>query len=695
MSAASDVRRKDNLRRMLSPETIAVIGGSAAAESVRQCRAVGFQGRIWPVHPHRTDLEGLPCYRSAAELPAAPDAALVAVPGPATVDVVGQLAARGTGGAVCHASGFAEHGRDGGALQQQLVDACGDMALIGPNCIGSLDYLGGSALWPDQHGGNRVASGVAVLTQSGNIAQNLTMQRRSLPVARVVTLGNAAVTGFAELIEALLEDPRITAIGLHLEGVADPAGLVRAGLAALRAGIPVVALKSGRSELGAQANLSHTSSLAGSDALCEALFDRAGIARISGLSAFVEALKFLHVHGAAAGASITSASCSGGEAALVADLAEQHGLDVPPFPEPVHERLAQALGDRVPVGNPLDYHTYIWGDAHAQAEVFGAWLGSGADAHLLLVDHPRADRCRGEQWSTAIEALSTAHARSSTAGVCVVSTLPEGLPEQVGAQLLDRGIAPVQGLAECAEAVAAAARIGAAQRSTEHRLPIEPGESPAGRPRTSDEAAGKRELAACGIEVPRGEITGAEQAPDAAARTGFPVVLKAVSAELAHKSEAGAVRIGLQNAEQVRHAVAEMSGLADRFLVERMVTGAVAELIVGVRRDPVFGPALTVGSGGVLVELLRDTTSLLLPVSREQVHEALQRLRIWPVLTGYRGPGADVPAVLDAILAAAAFAHEDPNLCELDINPLLALPTGRGAVAVDALVRRTEQEDDR
>lgn len=208
-----------------------------------------------------------------------------------------------------------------------------------------------------------------------------------------------------------------------------------------------------------------------------------------------------------------------------------------------------------------------------------------------------------------------------------------------------------------------------------------------------DEAAGKRELSARGIPVPRGEVVRADRVPDAAARTGFPVVLKAVSTELAHKSEAGAVRVGLREPEQVREAVASMSGLADRFLVERMVGDAVAELIVGVRRDPVFGPALTIGSGGVLVELLRDTTSLLLPVSREQVREAVRRLRIWPVLSGYRGPAADVPAVLDAIVAVAEFAAERPDICELDVNPLLALPEGHGAVAVDVLIRRTDLED--
>ncbi|MGW1682509.1 CoA-binding protein [Saccharopolyspora sp. NPDC002376] len=390
--------RQQNLRRMLAPEHVAVFGGDAAAEAIRQCRRIGFAGPIWPVHPHRTEIEGLRCYRSAAELPEAPDAAFVAVPKEATIGVVADLAARGTGGVVCHASGFAEHGPDGVALQESLVDAAAGMPLIGPNCIGLLNYLDGAALWPDQHGGRRVERGVAVLTQSGNIGQNLTMQRRSLPLAQLITLGNGAVTGAAELVDALLEDPRITAIGLHLEGVDDVAALSRVGLRALRAGIPIAVLKSGSSELGAQANLSHTSSLAGSDVLCDALFRRLGMARVHRVETFVETLKFLHVHGPLAGTRIASASCSGGEAALVADLAERRGLDLPPFPADTGQQLRRLLGDRVAVANPLDYHTYIWGDLPAQTTCFAELLGAGLDAHLLLVDFPRQDRCVDGPW---------------------------------------------------------------------------------------------------------------------------------------------------------------------------------------------------------------------------------------------------------------------------------------------------------
>ncbi|MGP4019867.1 acetate--CoA ligase family protein [Saccharopolyspora sp. 5N708] len=676
---------------MLAPRHIAVFGGDAAAEAIRQCRRVGFAGPIWPVHPRRTSIEGLPCYRSAAELPAAPDAAFVAVPRETTVDVVADLAARGTGGVVCHAAGFAEHGTDGAALQRALVSAAADMALIGPNCIGTLNYLDGAALWPDQHGGHRVDRGVAVLTQSGNIGQNLTMQRRSLPLAQLITLGNGAVTGVADLVEAMLADPRITAIGLHLEGIDDVAGLSRVGLLALRSGIPIVVLKSGSSELGARTNLSHTSSLAGSDVLCDALFRRLGMARVHHVEAFVETLKFLHVHGALTGSRIASASCSGGEAALVADLAERHGLELPSFPADTQRRLRRLLGERVAVANPLDYHTYIWGDLAAQTACFAELLGADFDCHLLLVDFPREDRCVDGPWSTTADAFLAAH-RAVGAPGCVVSSLPEGLPEPIGQQLLSQGVAPMQGVADCLAAIAAAAAIGAARRRADSTAPLEIPAAVTGERYQLDEWAAKRALAAAGLAVPEGVVTSADDAPQAAARLGFPVVVKAVSADLAHKSEVGGVRLGLTSEQQVREAVAGMAALSDAFLVERMIGGVVAELIVGVHRDPQFGLALTIGAGGVLVELVRDSVTLLLPVSREQIRDALRELRIWPLLAGFRGPGADVAAVVDAIAAIVEHARGNGRLVELDVNPLLALH--RGAVAVDVLVSEARSADD-
>ncbi|MBV9287243.1 MAG: acetate--CoA ligase family protein, partial [Hyphomicrobiales bacterium] len=356
---------RSRLIRLLAPRTIAVIGGNEAEEVARQCDRIGFQGQIWPVNPRRQEIAGRACFASVDRLPEAPDAAFIAAPRAAAVGAVGELAALGANGAVVYASGFSEVGEEGAALERALIAASGEMALVGPNCYGALNYLDGAALWPDQHGGVRVERGVAVVLQSGNIAVNVTMQARGLPLAYVVAVGNCAKGSIADSMEALLGDDRVTAIGLHIEALRDIEAFERALGHARDVQKPVVALKTGRSESGAALALSHTASLAGSDVLYEALFERLGVARAPDLPAFLETLKLFHTHGPLKGRRLASMSCSGGEASLMADLAEAHGLETPQLPEAARRALAAALGPRVAIGNPLDYHTFVWGDLEA------------------------------------------------------------------------------------------------------------------------------------------------------------------------------------------------------------------------------------------------------------------------------------------------------------------------------------------
>ena len=684
------------LRRLFSPRHIAVFGGASAHEVVRQCKALGFDGQIWPVHPTRTELDGLPCFASVQDLPEAPDASFVAVPRQATVDIVRQLAARGAGGAICYASGFAEVGGDGLALQAELVQAAGSMALIGPNCYGMLNYLDGVALWPDQHGGQRQSQGVALITQSGNIGLNLTMQTRGLPLAYLITVGNKAGNSMESLVESLLSDPRVTVIGMHIEGLDDVAAFSRVALKALRQGVPLVALKAGSSTLGAQTAMSHTSSLAGPDALYDALFARCGIARVRDPAGLIETCKFLHVHGPLTGKRIISASCSGGEASLVADLAQPRGLDMPTIPPVADARLRAVLGDKVNVANPLDYHTYIWGDLAAQTACFSGLMDCGFDATLLVLDYPRLDRCRADSWGTTVEAFAAA-ARYGGHGATVVASLPEDLPEEYAKALMAQGIAPMHGIPDCLDAIAHAARIGAARARLAHLQPLadvvplasQDQDALPGLAHTLDEAAGKQALAAFGLPVPRGQVVSAAEAAGFADRLGYPVVVKAVSSHLAHKTEAGGVQLNVPDAQGVRAAVARMANLSDRFLVEQMAGQVVAEIIVGVQRDAQFGLSLTVGAGGILVELLQDAQTLLFPVAREEVLHALQSLKSWPLLAGFRGKAAgDVEGLVDAVLAIAAYAQAHGHtLLELDVNPVLVLPAGQGVLAVDALIR--------
>jgi len=693
----------DRLARLLRPRSLAIVGGKAAEEAVRQCRALGFAGPIWPVNPKRAEMGGLPCFADMAALPEAPDAVFIAAPAPATIALAGELA--GVGGAICYAADFAESGEVGQARQAELLAAADGVPLVGPNCYGMLNLFDRVALWPDQHGclpidaGSKGARGVAIISQSGNLALNFTMQSRGLPIGYVISVGNCADVTPADLIEALVQDKRISAIGLHLEGLGSVARFSEACLAARAAGVPLVALKTGASAKGAALTLSHTSSLAGADALCDALFARYGVARAHDPASFLETLKLLHVAGPLRGRRVTSASCSGGEASLTADLAERAGLETPDFPAATQAELEAVLGRRVNVANPLDYHTYIWGDEAAQTACFAGMLGADFEASLLILDFPRADRCTGADWDVTIAAyLAAVRARPAAEGTVriVASSLAENLPEAVASQLIAQGIMPAGGLSEALQAIAAAAGIGEAwSRPAPAALP----ESPpllSSEPKTWDEVRSKAALSAHGVPVPRGRLLTLAKlealcADDAAPLPApFPLVLKAVGADLAHKTELGGVALGLSSRADLLAAGHRMAGLGGTYLIEEMVGGTVAELIVGVGRDPQFGLFMTLGAGGIFVELLRQVEQVLLPASRAEIEAALMRLPLHSVLAGYRGrAGCDMPALVDAIEAVAAFAMvHGEGLEELDVNPLLALP--QGAVAVDALIRMRE-----
>jgi acetate---CoA ligase (ADP-forming) len=365
---------------------------------------------------------------------------------------VGELAAMGAGGAVAFASGWSEAGA--ADLQARLVAAAGAMPVLGPNCYGLINYLDGALLWPDQHGGRRVERGVALLSQSSNIAINLTMQARGLPLAYVACLGNAAQVGLAELASALLADDRVTALGLYVEGIADAPALAALAEAARAAGKGIVAVKSGRTEAARSAAASHTAALTGAGVVSSAFLAQAGIAEVATLAELLETLKLCHVHGPGFGRRLCSLSCSGGEAGLVADLADPLGLD---FPAPDAERraaLSAMLGPLVAIANPLDYHTFIWGDLPRTTEVFTTML-AGYDAGVFVIDPPRPDRCDPSSFAPALAAIEAAQTATGKPALPVAS-LPESFDETLAIGLVDRGIAPLMGLETALGAIRAA-----------------------------------------------------------------------------------------------------------------------------------------------------------------------------------------------------------------------------------------------
>ena len=694
-----------DLSRLLRPKHIAVFGGAWAQNVIAQLQKGGFAGEIWPVHPSRGEVAGLKAYRDVASLPSAPDASFIGVNRNLTPQILGDLSKANAGGAVCFASGFAETSADdeavlgageasGADLQNQALAQAGTMPFLGPNCYGFVNYLDRVALWPDEHGGVPVGAGVGIITQSSNMAITLSMSRRSLPLALLATAGNQAQLDMCDIGDALLEDGRITALGLHIEGIASLAKLEALAAKARAKKIPIIALKVGKSEAAQHATMSHTASLAGSDDSASALFARLGIARLNSLGGFVEALKLAHICGVLPDYKIGSLSCSGGEASLIADCASGTNLTFPPLDEAQVKGLSAALGPLVHLSNPLDYQTYIWGDHKVMTDTFAAMLEGPQAVSCLVLDPPRIDRCDDTPWTPARDCLIEA-VRLKGARAVMISTLSETLTEAFCAPAIEAGIAPLMGLEDGLAAIEAMATIGIAWQKPPF-VPLPEQETFTGAPVMLSEDEAKGYLSAAGIDTPKRVMCGdAKDAKDASALISeasmvYPLVVKGMG--FAHKTEAGAVALNITDAGMLAEAMAGMAA-PDGYLIEEMITGGVLELLVGIVADPAHGPVLTIAEGGIYTELADDKVSISLPAHKQDIEAALTRLRCWPKALGYRGKaGCDVGALVGMIEGlCACYLSAKGRITEIEMNPVIATPNR--IVAVDALMAQMERDE--
>jgi acyl-CoA synthetase (NDP forming) len=663
-----------DLSRLLNPRSIAVIGGSPAARVVEQCQKLGYTGKIWPVHPTKKEMHGVPCFPSLADLPGVPDAAFVAVNRHLTLDAISQLSAMGAGGAVCYASGFAESGDV--ELQAELVRRAGELPILGPNCYGYINALDGIALWPDEHGCRPVKQGVGIISQSGNVGINLTMQQRGLNMAYMVTVGNQAGGGVEDALQSFIDDDRVTAIGMFIEAVREPIRFAQLAQLAYNKGKRIVALQTGKSEAGALIAASHTASLAGNRQAYAALFDRCAVATVETPTELIETLKMLDNGGVLSGYRLASLSCSGGEASLIADMSEFTNLKFEPFPAEQTARIEATLTELVHVGNPFDYHTFMWGDKPAMTATFGETMRGEHDATLLLLDAPPRDDQDASSWLVAAEAFAAAARATGRRAVCV-ATMSENFSESMRNSIMSLGLNAAQGLRETLVALDRAAWLG-----THSPMALPAPVSTPGATALVDEANSKTMLALWGVPVPQGARCTRDSVVAEAQSIGFPITLKGLG--LAHKSEAGAVAVGLRDADQLVAALNAMPSDIAEFLVEQTVTGIVAEVLVSIRRSAPLGWLITVGAGGVLTELWRDTQCVLAPATADDLRSALQRLRIAPILNGYRGkPAANIDSLVSAILTLQQHVVGS-NLAEVELNPVLVTTTS--SVAVDALI---------
>jgi acyl-CoA synthetase (NDP forming) len=533
---------------------------------------------------------------------------------------------------------------------------------------------------------------VAIITMSSNVGFNLTMQRRGLPIAYMVSLGNKLKFDLHDAIRTFARQDRVTALGLFVETMPDPQAFQEAVNVARELGKPIVAMKVGRSEVAQKMVVSHTASLAGSDVLVSALFERLGVARVDSLEALIEALKVLHVLGPLKGGRIGAMSTSGGDLTLLSD-GMGPGLTMPPLSEMVTQRLRETIHERIVAANPFDFQMFDWNDEEQNAKNFTALLSEDFDVALCLLDYPREDLCDQSTWSGAERGFVRAAQQTGTKAA-ILATFSDTISEPVAVRLMKDGVAMLAGIDAGLAGVQAAVDVGAVwSRPPSPPLLTSSGQRQDGPVKVLNEAESKDLLARSGIPVPSARVVrSAGEAAAAAGELGYPVVVKALG--VAHKTDVGGVRLDLGSADEVSAAVREMSGLSESYLIEKMVDGVVAGLIVGVARDEHFGPYLLVGGGGILVEMMKDSASLLMPTTRERVLHALGQLKCAPLLNGFRGARpADLNAAADVILAVAGMVENDPSsIIELDINPLMLLAEGQGVVAADALISLNENQ---
>ncbi len=701
-----DLRVMD-LGRLLRPTSIAVVGATDRAasyggEALLNLQRLGYPGRVYAVNPRREEAHGLLCHASLTALPEAPDAVVVAIPAADVPDVVAEAGALGCGGAVVFAAGFAEAREDGADLQRRLVDAAQlhRLPVCGPNGNGIVCLPARTALWGDMVA-PREAGPVALVSQSGNVAVNALASARGLRLHTVVSCGNQAVLGAEDYLWALAEADGVRSVALYLEADGEGPRWCEALERCARAGVGVTVLKAGASGAGAAAAQAHTGAVAGDQRAFRALIEEAGAAWARDPHELLELAKAMAAERArprtaalAAGAPATGVAvmtCSGGDSSVAADIAEELGLPLPALAPATIARLRDLLPAAATAANPLDYTSLLWDDPQAlEALVLALAEDPAIGRVLVLYDEPGdMDVDAAASWATVLGAVRSAAARSP-APVAVASTLPELLADASARDLVADGLPAIAGLhtgLRVAQALGAPAgdpkriaQIGSAAAARGNGTP--------GTATWLAEHEAKDLLRDAGIAVADGRLASdADDAVAALEELGGAVAMKLSGRELRHKTERGAIALGLTSADAVRGAYERLHAIdpGAAILVERMAAPGV-ELLVAARRDAVV-PVLVVGLGGVWTELLDDVALIPLPASPARVERALRGLRGAALLTGGRGrPEADLGAAA-RMAAAAGDLLLQGGLELLELNPVIVHASG--AVAVDALAQTT------
>lgn len=718
------VDRSLQVARLLSPASVAVLGASQrpgwGLTTIENLDGIGFEGPVYPVNPRYREVAGRPCYPSLADLPEAPDAVAIAVPASAIPGAIEDSIARGAGAAVVYASGFGapgegEGGPTGpGSLRDRLTGIFEKklIAVQGPNCLGMANYARRAAMWgitmPFDHAG--AEHGVALIAQSGNMALTLSGGNRGMPLTHLISCGNQMDVTAAELMAGCLADPAVRVLAVLVESIPDPGRFSAVLSQAAERDVPVIVLKVGTSERARQAAFAHTGSLSGAAAVHRSFFRQFGAVQVDDLDELAATAAVLAAKPRPRAGGVAIFASSGGECGLSSDIAEAVGLALPELPAALAAELSTLLPDYGHAANPLDLTASGWGDPALYEKVIA--LLARVPAVSTIVGIGDAPTLGGgplvDGWGGIIAGLAAGAKRVRADGIAVagLSSLADLHPD-VPAALAAGGVVPLAGLRPGLSALAKAgwyarwrAEHAADAPATDPGVPAGAAEAArdllSGRgPGPVSEDLAKQVLACYGILSPARELAASpDEAAAAAARIGYPVVVKVAARGIHHKTEAGGVVLDLRTADDVARAADELLEVGRRadpeaaVLVERFMPGAL-ELIVGGRRDASFGPLVIAGLGGVLTEFLADVAHRVAPVTPAEAGRMLGDLSGRRLLDGFRGrSGISVPALAGLIAAASRLLADHPEIAELDINPVVADPASPDGtpVALDALL---------
>jgi acetyl coenzyme A synthetase (ADP forming)-like protein len=697
----------ESVRGFLAPRAVAVVGASREPGSIgwtllHNIRA-GFPHPIYPVHPTATELQGLPAYPRVSAIGAPVDLAIVAVPAAAVENVLADCAHAGVRGVVVISSGFGEvsqGGREAEHRLRHLVRASG-MRLVGPNCMGIINTDPAIALNATFAPGVPPPGSIAMLSQSGALGLAVLDYVRALDlgISTFVSVGNKADVSSNDLLAYWAEDARTSVIVLYLESFGNPRKFARIAPEVARRK-PIIAVKSGRSAAGVRAASSHSAALASLDVAVDALFEQAGVIRTRTLEELFDIAALLSTQPVPAGPRVAVVTNAGGPGILLADACEAQGLSLPSLTPGARDALRAFLPAAAGLENPVDM------TAAATAEHFVRTIevvGPDPNVDAVVVIYIPVLSPSGEMAAAIARGAAAVPAEKPVLSVFMSS---RGAPPALAGGA--RGRLPSYSFPEnAALALGAAERYGRwRRRSPGTALTLDAFASRAARSVVERVLAGAHGpcwlepedmatvLRAAGIEYAVAERAPVADAVAVAERLGYPLVAKAIAPGLLHKSDAGGVRLGLRNAtevaaavDQIRAAMAVVGTPLEGVLLQREVAGGV-EALVGVTTDPTFGPLVVCGLGGILVELLKDVTFRLTPVTDVDAREMLASLKGSRLLDGYRGsPAADRAALVDVILRVSALVEAVPELCELDLNPVKVLAPGQRAIVVDARMR--------